>query len=131
MKPGSVNELKAMLMRLDPVLSKRPWCYQRLSDDAFIPDTAFAVIRESEGPCAILPAPAANDGAVRFARITLALPSNLEAVGLTAAVATTLASSGIACNIVAGLMHDHLLVPWKQREEALVLLEKMSMDARR
>ena len=47
------------------------------------------------------------------------------------AVATALATSGIACNVIAGLRHDHLFVPWDRREEALKLLEKLSLDARR
>lgn len=131
MTPGSVTELKALLVGMKPALSERVWAFHALSDKSFVPDTAFAVIREDEGLCAILPAPAASSGAPQFARITLQVHSDLEAVGLTSAVASTLATSGIACNIIAGLHHDHLFVPWDRRDEALKLLEKLSLDARR
>lgn len=131
MKPGSVKDLKSMLMGMSPALSQRAWCFHALSDMRFIPDTAFAVIREEEGACCILPAEAAPDDTQRFAKITLQVNSDLEGVGLTAAIANVLSTTGIACNIVAGLHHDHLFVPWDRREEALKALERLSTDARR
>lgn len=54
--------------------------------------------------------------------ITLRVHSALAAVGLTAAVSTRLARAGISCNVVAGLHHDHLLVPHGRADEALVAL---------
>ena len=131
MKPGSVTELKAMLVGLDPQLSKRAWCFHHLTDPRFIPDTAFAVIREEEGASCIIPAEAGPADAVRFAKITLSIASDLEAVGLTAAVSNALAMAGIACNIIAGHNHDHLFVPWDRREDAMERLTKLSLDARR
>lgn len=131
MTPGSVTELKALLIGMKPALCERIWAFHALSEKGLIPDTAFAVIREDEGLCAILPAPAAPADAPQFARITLRVHSDLEAVGLTAAVATALATSGIDCNVIAGLRHDHLFVPWDRHKEALKLLEKLSLDARR
>lgn len=131
MKPGSVTDLKALLMGLDPSLSQRAWAFQPLVDPRFIPDTAFALIREDEGACCILPAEAAGADARRFAKITLRVHSDLEAVGLTAAVANALAMAGIACNLVAGINHDHLFVPWEQRDKAMARLNKLSLDARR
>lgn len=131
MKPGSVTDLKAMLVGMDPKLSERAWAFHTLVDDTFIPDTAFAIIREEEGVTCILPATAAATGAVQFARITLQIHSDLEGVGLTAAVSNALAHKGIACNVVAGAHHDYLFVPWDQRERALKQLEKLSLDARR
>jgi hypothetical protein len=67
----------------------------------------------------------AGEGAA-FARITLMVHSALEGVGLTAAVAAALAEVGIACNVVAAFHHDHLLVPWDRRDEALVLLQRLA-----
>ena len=131
MKPGSVTDLKAMISGMDPALSDTPYCFQPLSDARFIPDTAFALIREAEGAVCILPHTAAATGAAQFARITLNVHSDLEAVGLTAAVSGALATSGIACNVVAGLYHDHLFVPWDQREHALQLLQRISREAHR
>ena len=44
--------------------------------------------------------------------------SALEAVGLTAAVATALAAAGIPANVLAGYSHDHLLVPEDRADDA-------------
>ncbi len=131
MQPGGVRDLKAMLTGMDPRLSERRWCFQPLPDDAMIPDTAFAVIREGEGMCAVLPAEASDPDAPRFARITLQVHSDLEGVGLTGAVSTALATSGIACNIIAGLHHDHLFVPAERGEDAMAVLRKVGLDAQR
>ena len=52
--------------------------------------------------------------------------SSLEAVGLTAAVSTTLAQAGISCNMLAGYFHDHLLVPVDRLDDALSLLRRLA-----
>lgn len=130
-----VTDLKAMVMGMAPELSPDAWCFQPIAEGAGVPDAAFAMIREEEGRCCIVPAQAAGqtatDAAPRFARITLNVHSDLEGVGLTAAVAGVLAQAGIACNVIAGLHHDHLFVPWDRRDEALALLEGLSRDAGR
>jgi hypothetical protein len=48
---------------------------------------------------------------VRLAWLTLTVQSSLEAVGLTAVVAERLAAEDIPCNVLAGYLHDHVLVP--------------------
>ena len=55
--------------------------------------------------------------------LTLDVHSSLEAVGLTAAVSRTLADGEIACNVLAGFHHDHLLVPIDRVDEAIECLE--------
>lgn len=54
--------------------------------------------------------------------ITVEATTSLDLVGLTARIATTLASRGIACNVLAGRHHDHLLVPLDRLDDALVVL---------
>lgn len=61
-----------------------------------------------------------------WAKITLGAYSDLSSVGLTAAVASALAESGISANIVAAYHHDHLFVPWARRHEAMTILENLS-----
>lgn len=129
MKAGGVSDLKALLLGMKPKLAERAFVFAPLGEGAMIPKTAVAMIREDEGDCCIIPAEAGPDGAQQFAQITLQVHSDLEAVGLTAAVAGALATSGIACNAIAGLYHDHLFVPWEQREEALDRLNKLSLNA--
>ena len=54
--------------------------------------------------------------------ITLTVHSSLEAVGLTAAIATELARFGVSANVVAAYFHDHVFVPSAQAEQALAAL---------
>jgi uncharacterized protein len=61
-----------------------------------------------------------------FAMVTLRVYSALEAVGLTAAVATTLAAADMSCNVVAGFFHDHLFVQTERGEEAIALLDELA-----
>jgi hypothetical protein len=58
--------------------------------------------------------------------ITLTVHSDLEAVGLTAAFATALGERGISCNVIAGLHHDHLLVPVERKDDALKALRRLA-----
>jgi hypothetical protein len=61
-----------------------------------------------------------------FRCISLQVHSSLEAVGLTAAVASELATHGISANVIAGFYHDHVLVSSSRTDHALRLLESMS-----
>ncbi len=116
----TVSDLAGMLAGIAPVLDARRWAF--LAVEGAPPQDAFALIREDEGLAAILPA---DDGG--FARITLMVYSALDGVGLTAAVASALAERGIACNVVAGFHHDHLFVPQERRDEALAILQRLSL----
>jgi len=84
---------------------------------------AQAIVTEEESTTLVLPvqtAEAAGLGVtVELAWLTLEVHSSLEAVGLTAAVSARLAACGIACNVIAGYHHDHLLVPVARAEEAV------------
>ena len=85
-----------------------------------------ATIREDEGVCHVVDRRHADALGLPYdfvaAWITLTVHSALDAVGLTAAVAVRLADAGISCNVIAGLRHDHLLVPVERADEALALL---------
>ncbi len=86
----------------------------------------IATVRESEGITAVVEQSVADghglDHDFVAAMITLRVRSALDAVGLTAAVATRLADAGISCNVVAGYHHDHLFVPVERADEAVGLL---------
>jgi hypothetical protein len=61
-----------------------------------------------------------------WAKITIGATSALNAVGLTAKIASALAETGISANIVAAYHHDHVFVPWARRDEAMAVLENLS-----
>ncbi len=93
----------------------------------------FATVVEDEGVTLVLTRDEADAAALRAewtaARITLRVSSELSAVGLTAAVSSRLAAAGISCNVVAGLSHDHLFVPWDRRDAALGELQELARGA--
>jgi hypothetical protein len=65
-------------------------------------------------------------GSFRCAWITLGVTSALEAVGLTAAVATALTQDNISCNVIAGFHHDHLFVPIGNAQAAMTALAALA-----
>jgi len=129
-----VSGLKDMLAGMNPHCDPRPHQFLDLpTEDANADwiDDPFAVIREDEGVTYIVATDKAVGNEQDFARITLQVHSALQGVGLTAAVANALAEADVACNVIAGFHHDHLFVPWYRREDAMVILKRLSDDARR
>ena len=112
---------------MDPVLDEAAYRFVPV-EPAHAPQIlggAIATFREAEGVSAIIPFILADElglEAPEFARITLQVASDLEASGLTAAVATALAREGIACNMVAALHHDHAFVPLARADDAMRVL---------
>jgi len=64
----------------------------------------------------------------KFKQITLTVHSSLDAVGLTAAVATKLASYDISANVVAAYYHDHIFVQTEKADEALMALNEFGVS---
>ena len=110
------RDLARLLAALDPQLHSERYSFS-VTTDPRLGDGDFAVVREAEGMTAIRPDPSGE-----WARISLRVHSRLEAVGLTATLATRLAERGISANVVAAFHHDHFFVPWNRREEALEAL---------
>ena len=91
--------------------------------------TAAATIVEDEGTTTVLSVTDAERLGVRpefvAAWLTVEVHSALDAVGLTAALATALATGNIACNVLAGYHHDHLLVPIGEADRAIAVLRSL------
>ena len=89
-----------------------------------------AAISEPEGLTLIVPKPVAQARSLTSSAvhrmITLGVHSSLEAVGLTAAVATQLTAHGISANVVAAFHHDHIFVPCEHAERAIAALNELS-----
>lgn len=91
---------------------------------------AEAMIREEEAVTLVLRLQDADDSAIPYefvaTWITLTVHSSLQAVGMAAAVAAALAAEGIPCNLLAGALHDHLLVPVDRADDALAALRRLA-----
>lgn len=87
---------------------------------------AQALIREDEATTVVLRREDADAAGLSYefvaGWITLTAQTSLEDVGITAAFSAALADAGIACNVLAGVHHDHLLVPLERTAEALDVL---------
>lgn len=65
---------------------------------------------------------------ILYSCITLTIHSSLEAVGLTAAVATALAKENISANVIAAYFHDHIFVPSNRAKDALQVLQLLQQQ---
>jgi len=127
-----VTDLRVLISTMRPQLHDGEFEFCTVPAGTAIPDGLHPVvmIAESEGTTLVLPS--AEAAAAGFARsfrcawITLTVNSALDAVGLTAAVATALTHDGISCNVVAGYHHDHLFVPFASARAALAALEALA-----
>lgn len=130
---SGISELSVLLKQLQPKLNKSSWVFctvqGKLAD--YVRLEPLASVQEPEGLTLVLTkimAEQANfsfDGV--FKQITLQVHSSLSAVGLTAAVSSTLAQHGISANVIAGFYHDHIFVPEQQASEAIALLQQLSL----
>jgi uncharacterized protein len=122
------HDLTLLLRHMRPVLHPAPYGYA-VAEPGTV-KAPFALIAEAEGMTVIAPLSALEAaglaGAEPMARISLTVHSALTAVGLTAAIAAALAARGISANVVAGFHHDHILLPWDRRAEAMDALQALS-----
>lgn len=123
-------ELDELLKTMSPEIQKGEYVFCAVdgncSDYSHLSPLASFV--ESEGLTLIVSVEAAEKAKLayesRFKQITLTVHSSLNAVGLTAAVATKLALYGISANVVAGYYHDHLFVQTEKADDALLALKE-------
>ncbi|MFD8691066.1 ACT domain-containing protein [Streptomyces sp. NPDC059651] len=129
------SDLRVLLSNLRPELHPGRYVYAAAPGGVVPEGTAPVVtVRESEGLTVVLPEEEAAAAGLTTADypagwITLRVHSALEAVGLTAAVSLALTDAGISCNVVAGLHHDHLFVPYDRAAEAVAVLEGLAAES--
>ena len=126
-----ISDLETLLAGMQPHLDDGRYVFVTVPAGVELdPQRIVASIREKEGLSVILPEETAQQLGLSAgfvaAWITLTVYSDLEAVGLTAAVSTALAQAGISCNVVAGTQHDHLFVPFDRAREAMAVLHALS-----
>ena len=127
----AIADLETLLARMQPVLNPGCFAFVALPSGGMLdPALVVASIREPEGLSVICTEHVARDMDLPIAFIaswiTLAVHSDLAAVGLTAAFSSALARAGVSCNVVAGVHHDHLFVPTARAGEAFALLSAMT-----
>ncbi|MBU9478002.1 ACT domain-containing protein [Burkholderia multivorans] len=129
-----VSDLAELLASMRPELNEGAYVFSSVQPDRDVSRLApLATFRESEGLTVIVDEATAlrEDLPVLFraAWITLTVHSDLQAVGLTAAVAEALTRARISCNVVAAAFHDHIFVPVERATEALAQLADLQARA--
>jgi hypothetical protein len=125
-----VSDLAELLRTLRPVLNDGNYVFASLPHDA---DSGalepLATFRENEGVTVVVEEERARLAGLRVlfraAWITLTVHSDLQAVGLTAAVAGALTRANISCNIIAAAHHDHVFVPAESARAAIDALQAL------
>jgi hypothetical protein len=126
--PEPERDLTRLLDGLEPELLPGSFVFIESPDDKPVPvSRVLASVLEPEGMSVVVRRQDADELGFDYdfvaSWIVLRAHSALDAVGLTAAVSSRLAQAGISCNVIAGLRHDHLLVPADRAREALGFLE--------
>jgi hypothetical protein len=124
---GETN-LTALLHSMEPHLREQPFifCSVDLATYECLRFIPVGMFREQEGITLIMEQEQADQARLPYtdlwACITLTVHSSLTAVGFIAALSNKLAAAGLSVNPVSAYYHDHLFVPWAERERALQLL---------
>ena len=133
---SGMTELDQLLQAMNPKLLESEFVFCTVSGDLkeYLMLQPIATFHETEGLTLVVEKTVALQAGLlfegSFRQITLSVHSSLNAVGLTAAVSTKLASKGISANIIAGFHHDHIFVPSKKAEIALRTLQELSIATR-
>ncbi len=127
---AGIVELDALLKSLTPEMQNGEYVFCTVKGHCtdYAKLNPLACFTESEGLTLILSVEAADKAQLiyesTFKQITLTVHSSLNAVGLTAAVATKLSSHGISANVVAAYYHDHIFVHSEKADAALLALKE-------
>lgn len=129
---SGIKDLTNLLHSMHPKLVEGEFVFCTVSGEIkeYVALNPVATFIESEGLTLVLQKSAAQSAGLSFegtySQITLTVHSSLEAVGLTAAVASKLASKGISANVIAAYYHDHIFVQANKAKAALLALEEFN-----
>lgn len=128
-----ITDLRQLIASMSPALEETFFCFiTHPNPPADWLTKAKGVFLEQEGTTLILDISVAQHLGLEFngeyCCITLNVHSSLEAVGLTAAFSSALASHNISANVVAGFYHDHIFVAKDDAHKAMETLERMSSE---
>lgn len=126
-----IKDLKTLLASMKPELSDNSYVFCTVDGELndYLSLKPLATFVESEGLTLVLEQSQADRSGIKYDGvyrcITLTVHSSLEAVGLTAAVSTQLATFGISANVVAAYYHDHIFVQQSKAQEAMKALAEI------
>lgn len=129
------KDLATLIASMTPVLDKTEYVFGTLEDYDFTQLAnlqPISTFKEKEGLTVIISKVKADQLNIGYSGIfqciTLNVHSSLDAVGLTAAVATKLTQANISANVVAAYFHDHVFVAVKDADKALAALAELTQQ---
>jgi hypothetical protein len=127
------KNLAKLISSMTPVLIENEYVFCTLETydyEQVLLLNPISTFQEKEGLTLILAKEKADESNIPYSGvfkcITLNVHSSLDAVGLTAAVATKLTQSNISANVVAAYYHDHVFVVVNDAEQALAALNELT-----
>lgn len=135
----AVSDLSELLRRMEPEMKEGKYYIAAVDSSQLMAlanylDYVLCIFREEEGLTVVF-SEEIKDGISKmtgkevagpFALITLSVHSDLMAVGFLAKVTEALAREKISVNAFSAYHHDHLLVPFERKDDALRALQKLS-----
>lgn len=122
------KDLNKLLKSMNPILDSREFVFCTLQKNELekINFSPICQFQEKEGITFILEKSEAERNNLKFIypckMITLAVHSNLNAVGFLAVVTAKLSDNQISVNVISAFYHDHLFVPVEKAEQAVQIL---------
>ncbi|RZQ52715.1 transporter [Pseudoalteromonas phenolica] len=129
---SAITDLNTLLQSMSPELQVGEFVFCTVKNplSEVVPLQPIATFMEQEGLTVIVEKQQAEQANLEFdcafQLITLTVHSSLDAVGLTAAVATKLAEHGVSANVVAAFFHDHIFVQTDKAEHAMTALKEFA-----
>ena len=130
--PGE-TDLQKLLAAISPILLPEEYIFATFPNATYGDHphlSPLASFQETEGLTLILPRTQADQHKIPYQTtyrcITLQVHSSLDAVGLTAAVATQLAQHNLSANVLAAYYHDHIFVQSTNAKKALQAIQELS-----
>ncbi|MEE1675764.1 ACT domain-containing protein [Agarivorans aestuarii] len=129
---AGISDLDELLASMQPKLLEAEYvfCSVKGRIGEYLELEPVASFIESEGLTLVLKKTVAESAGLLFegsyCQITLTVHSSLDAVGLTAAVSTKLASKGISANVIAAYYHDHIFVQTSKAQAAMLALQEFA-----
>jgi hypothetical protein len=130
---SGIRDLSVLLRNLEPTLVDGEFVYASVPADRlqdYLTMKPIGLFFEAEGLSLILPKAAADAAGIAASAplrcLTMTVHSALEAVGMTAVMATALTAEGISANVVAAYYHDHIFVPSTDADRAMDAIRKLS-----
>ncbi|KAJ5173212.1 hypothetical protein N7492_005805 [Penicillium capsulatum] len=132
------HDLTTLLASMEPTLD--PTTYVFITTTQPLPSLPLSTLnpqliaQEAEGTTIVTTASlAAAHGLTEVVfpckKISLAIHSSLDAIGLIAAITNRLKDHRISTNVVSGFFHDHIYVPVDRAEDAMRVLGELSREA--